>query len=293
MIKMWSQYGGWIILVGTVAVIIALIVADIVGVLKQGLAMTIVTTILVATTMYYSLLNRRLLENNQLLLAATDSPKVTLAIRPWNKDKKQYVFVIENVGTGIAFDIKLKMLSNPILMLDLELNLKTACAEIKPIPPKQDYKLLIETGWWIPQDRETSFDIEVSYTNSQRTKLPSENFSLSIEASRYYLQGDLVAERLGEIVDHIKEIANQSSSTNTTDSFSTSDAQIEQERREKEAQERLAQEQEWREKEAQERLAQEQEWREKEEQERLAQEQEWREKEEQEWREKAKRVRAG
>ena len=238
MIKMWSQYGGWIILVGTVAVIIALIVADIVGVLKQGLAMTIVTTILVATTMYYSLLNRRLLENNQLLLAATDSPKVILAIRPWNKDKKQYVFVIENVGTGIAFDIKLKMLSNPILMLDLELNLKTACAEIKPIPPKQDYKLLIEAEWWTPQQRETSFDIEVSYTNSQRTKLPSEKFSLSIEASRYYLQGDLVAERLGEIVDHIKEIANQSSSTNTTDSFSTSDAQIEQERREKEEQER-------------------------------------------------------
>ena len=268
---MWSQYGGWIILVGTVAVIIALIVADIVGVLKQGLAMTIVTTILVATTMYYSLLNRRLLENNQLLLAATDSPKVILAIRPWNKDKKQYVFVIENVGTGIAFDIKLKMLSNPILMLDLELNLKTACAEIKPIPPKQDYKLLIEAEWWTPQQRETSFDIEVSYTNSQRTKLSSEKFSLSIEASRYYLQDDLVAERLGEIVDHIKEIANQSSSTNTTDSFSTSDAQIEQERREKEEQERLAQEQERREKE----------------------EQEWREKEEQEWREKAKRVRAG
>ena len=285
MIKMWSQYGGWIILVGTVAVIIALIVADIVGVLKQGLAMTIVTTILVATTMYYSLLNRRLLENNQLLLAATDSPKVILAIRPWNKDKKQYVFVIENVGTGIASDIKLEMLSNQPLMLNSELDLIVACAEIKPIPPKQDYKLLIETEEWEPKERKASFDIEVSYTNSQRTKLPPEKFSLSIEASHHYLQGDLVAERLGEIVDHIKEIANQSSSTNTTDSFSTSDAQIEQERREKEEQERLAQEQE--------RLAQEQEWREKEEQERLAQEQEWREKEEQEWREKAKRVRAG
>ena len=209
--KKWSRYGGSIILVVTVAIIIVFVYAGETLKPYQGLAMVIVTTILVATTMYYSLLNWRLLENNQLLLAATDSPKVILAIRPWNTGKKQYVFVIENVGTGIASDIKLEMLSNQPLMLNSELDLMVACAEIKPIPPKQDYKLLIEAEKWEPKERKTSFDIEVSYTNSQRTKLPPEKFSLSIEASHHYLQGDLVAEHLGEIADHIKEIADPSS----------------------------------------------------------------------------------
>ena len=171
---------------------------------NEGLVMASVTTILVGTTIYYSLLNKRLLD-------ATDLPKIILDIRPWNTKKQQYVFVIENVGTGIASDIKLEMLSNQPLMLNSELDLIVACAEIKPIPPKQDYKLLIETEEWEPKERKASFDIEVSYTNSQRTKLPPEKFSLSIEASHHYLQGDLVAERLGEIADHIKEIADPSS----------------------------------------------------------------------------------
>ena len=176
---------------------------------NEGLVMASVTTILVATTIYYSLVNKRLFD-------ATDSPKVILDIRPWNAKKQQYVFVIANVGTGIAFDITLEMLSNSPLMLDQNLSLANACAEIKSIPPKQDYKLVIETETWEPKDRQTSFEIKVSYTNSQKTNLPSEQFSLSIEASRHYLQGDLVAERLGEIADQIKEIADQSPNTNTT-----------------------------------------------------------------------------
>ena len=231
------------VIVGMVIIGLLVWIRDVVN-NNEGLVMVIVTTFLVLTTMYYSLLNRRLLENNQLLLAATDSPKVILAIRPWNRGKKQYVFVIENVGTGIASNIKLKMLGNYPLMLNSELDLMAACAEIKPISPKQDYKLLIETETWEPKDRKMSFDIEVSYTNSQRTKLPPEKFSLSIEASHHYLQGDLVAERLGEIADHIKVIANQSSSTNTTDSLPTLDEQEEQERiaqAMQEEQERIAQ----------------------------------------------------
>ena len=204
----WRQHKDIICFIAVGVVIIGLLVC-IRGAVNnnEGLVIVIVTTALVLTTMYYSLLNKR-------LLAATDLPKVILAIRPWNTGKKQYVFVIENVGTGIASDIELKMLGNHPLMLDnLELDLMAACAAIKPIPPKQDYKLLIETEGWKPQDRKTSFDIEVSYTNSQGRKLPPEQFSLSIEASRHYLQGDLVAERLGEIVDHIKikKITDQSS----------------------------------------------------------------------------------
>ena len=176
---------------------------------NEGLVMVIVTTVLVLTTMYYSLLN-------QLLLAATDSPKVILAIRPWNTGKKQYVFVMENVGTGIAFDTKLKVLGQNAFMLNETSDLMNTCTEIKVIPPKQDYKLLIETEGWTAQQRKMSFDIKVSYTNSQGRKLPPEQFSLSIEASHYYLQGDLVAERLGEIVDHIETIANQSSAPKDT-----------------------------------------------------------------------------
>ena len=202
MIKMWSQYGGRIILGGTVVIIIVLIIADKTEKVNQGLAMVIVTTILVATTMYYSLLNQRLLD-------ATDSPKVILDIRPWNTDKEQYVFVIENVGTGIAFDIKIEMLRGQPLMLNSELSLEEVCAKINPIPPKQNYKLSIEAENWEPEKRKTSYDIKVSYKNS-RDKKCSKEFSLSIDAIHYYLQGDLVAERLGEIADHTKEIANQS-----------------------------------------------------------------------------------
>ena len=122
-----------------------------------------------------------------------------------------------------------------------------------------------------------------SYKNS-RDKKCSKEFSLSIDAIHYYLQGDLVAERLREIAVHAKEIANQSSSTNTTDSFPTFDDQIKQERlaqaireeqEEQEEQERLAQaiREEQEEQEEQERLAQEvrEEQEEQEEQERLAQ----------------------
>ena len=209
--------------------------------MSQGLAMVIVTTILVATTMYYSLLNQRLLD-------ATDSPKVILDIRPWNTDKEQYVFIIENVGTGIASDIKLEMLSNQPLMLNSKLSLADACAKINPIPPNQNYKLLIETETWEPKDRKTSFDIEVSYTNSQRTKLPPAKFSLSIEASQHYLQGDLAAEFLRKIADNTEKTTNQSSNTNTTDSLPTFDEQIKKERLAQAEQARLvqeAQEAEW------------------------------------------------
>ena len=200
--KKWSRYGGSIILVVTVAIIIVFVYAGETLMPYQGLAMVIVTTILVATTMYYSLLNQRLLD-------ATDSPKVILDIRPWNTDKEQYVFVIENVGTGIAFDIKIEMLRGQPLMLNSELSLEEACAKINPIPPKQNYKLSIEAENWEPEKRKTSYDIKVSYKNS-RDKKCSKEFSLSIDAIHYYLQGDLVAERLGEIADHTKEIANQS-----------------------------------------------------------------------------------
>ena len=105
-------------------------------------------TALVLTTMYYSLLNKRLYLLNERLLAATDLPKVILDIRPWNTGKKQYVFVIENVGTGIALDIEIKMLSDTPLMLNSKLSLEDACAKINLMPPKQNYKLLIEAEDW-------------------------------------------------------------------------------------------------------------------------------------------------
>ena len=220
---------------------------------------------------------------NERGLDATDLPKVILDIRPWNTDKKQYVFVIENVGTGIALDIEIKMLSDIPLMLNSKLSLEDACAKINLMPTKQNYKLLIEAENWDDEKSKTSYRIKVSYKNS-RDKKCSKEFSLSIDAIHYYLQGDLVAERLREIAVHAKEIANQSSSTNTTDSFPTFDDQIKQERlaqaireeqEEQEEQERLAQaiREEQEEQEEQERLAQEvrEEQEEQEEQERLAQ----------------------
>ena len=200
--KMWSQYGGRIILGGTVVIIIVLIIADNTEKVSQGLAMVIVTAVLASITMYYALLNQRLLD-------ATNSPKVILDIRPWNTDKEQNVFVIENIGTGIALDIKIEMLSGQPLMLNSELSLEDVCNKINPIPPKQNYKLLIEAKNWGPEKRKTSYDIKVSYKDSRNNRC-SKEFNLSIDAIHYYLQGDLVAERLGEIADHTKAITNQS-----------------------------------------------------------------------------------
>ena len=244
----WRQQKDIIYFVVVGVVIIGLLVC-IRGVVNnnEGLVIVIVTTALVLTTMYYSLLNKRLYLLNERLLAATDLPKVILDIRPWNTGKKQYVFVIENVGTGIALDIEIKMLSDTPLMLNSKLSLEDACAKINLMPPKQNYKLLIEAQDWDDEKNKRSYRIKVSYKNS-RDKKCSKEFSLSIDAIHYYLQGDLVAERLREIAVHAKEIANQSSSTNTT----TPDEQEEQERiaravrEQQEEQERIAREQqEW------------------------------------------------
>ena len=247
----WRQQKDIIYFVVVGVVIIGILVC-IRGVVNnnEGLVIVIVTTALVLTTMYYSLLNKRLYLLNERLLAATDLPKVILDIRPWNTGKKQYVFVIENVGTGIALDIEIKMLSDTPLMLNSKLSLEDACAKINLMPPKQNYKLLIEGQDWDDEKNKRSYRIKVSYKNS-RDKKCSKEFSLSIDAIHYYLQGDLVAERLREIAVHAKEIANQSSSTNTT----TPDEQEEQEwiaravREQQEEQERIAravrEQQEW------------------------------------------------
>ena len=190
----------------------------------DGLVMAIVTTILVATTMYYSWLNRCLLENTNL-------PKMVLYIRPWSKYVQQHIFFIENVGTGIAFDIKLEVLDNQPFMLNSDLSLMDAsCAEISSMPPNKDYKILIKSEKWTVEKRKTRYKIKVRYTNSQRKEF-SEVFSLSIEETRDYLQDDLVAEFLREIAVHAKGIANQSPDTQTTDGSTPNiDAQIEEEK---------------------------------------------------------------
>lgn len=225
----WRQHKAIIItIIGAVFIILVLWWIRKIVNKNQGLVMAIVTTVLVVTTIYYSWLNKRLLE-------ITDLPKIILDIRPWRRYEQQHMFVIENIGTGIAFDIQLKVLGNQPFMLNPNLSLMdTPCAKISSMPPKQDYKTLIESEEWGPEKRKTLYKIEVSYTNSQGKKF-SDEFNLSIDASRYHLQDDLVAEFLREIAIHTKEIANQSPDTQTTDGSTPSvQDQIEKQRREKE-----------------------------------------------------------
>ena len=186
---------------------------------NDGLVMAIVTTILIATTMYYSWLNRCLLET-------TDMPKVVVYIRPWKKYAEQHVLIIENLGTGTAFNIRFdKVDTSFILQKNPELYLADIpCIKegIDYMPPKQDYKTFIESTGLTDGQRNRSYEIKVDYTNSQGKKF-TDSFNLNIGVNLHYFHEYPVVEHLEEIAihakqiaSHTKQIANQPSNTQST-----------------------------------------------------------------------------
>ena len=169
----------------------------------DGLVMAIVTTILIATTMYYSWLNKCLLET-------TDMPKVVVYIRPYKKYAEQHVLIIENLGTGPAFNIRFKEV-DPSFMLqkDSELYLVgIPCIKegIDYMSPKQDYKTFIDSTELTEDQRNRSYKIEIDYTNSQGKKFTG-SFNLNIGMTLHYFHEYPVVEHLEEIAIHTKQIA--------------------------------------------------------------------------------------
>ena len=169
----------------------------------EGLVMAIVTTILIATTMYYSWLNKCLLET-------TDMPKVVVYIRPYKKYAEQHVLIIENLGTGTAFNIRFHEVDTSfILQKDPDLYLADipCIAEgVDYMPPKQDYKTFIDSTKLTDGQRDRSYKIKVDYTNSQGKKF-TDSFNLNIGVTLHYFHEYPGVEHLGEIAIHTKQIA--------------------------------------------------------------------------------------
>ena len=147
------------------------------------LVMAIVTTILIATTMYYSWLTKEIMETY-------NTPNIKITIEPhqyahittestdiWNKGKLEanlYTIAIENIGTGAAKEIKITKDPFPCLKLNEVLQKST-------IYPKQRYELIM-----IKEDIEKKaingfIEYKISYkslTNKERKG----SFKISITA---------------------------------------------------------------------------------------------------------------
>ena len=169
----------------------------------DGLVMAIVTTILIATTMYYSWLNKCLLET-------TDMPRIVVYIRPYIKYAAQHVLIIENLGTGTAFNIEFNEV-DPSFMLQKGSELYLAdlpCIKqgIDYMPPKQDYKAFIDSTGLTDAQRNKSYKIKVDYTNSQGKKFTG-SFDLNIGVTLHYFHEHPVVEHLEDIAIYAKQIA--------------------------------------------------------------------------------------
>ena len=110
----------------------------------DGLVMAIVTTILIATTMYYSWLTKEIMETY-------NTPNIKITIEPflyaitaestdtWNKGKLEgnlHTIAIENIGTGAAKEIKITKDPFPGLKFNEAFQKST-------IYPKQRYELIM------------------------------------------------------------------------------------------------------------------------------------------------------
>ena len=227
-----SQHELWIIPLVAVLVIIGLVILENTGMLNQGLAMVIVTTILAAITMYYALLNKRLLELNQSVLKlnqrvleVTTDPQVVVYIRPWQQYVQQDVLVIENIGNGIAFDIHFEVLDQKLFQLKSDLyftDLPCVAKGIKSMSPKQHYKTLIESTDLSEEQRRSDYKIKVNYVNSQGRPL-SDTFTLNINENLHYLYENPLAEHLKKLAENTDKIASQSSNARNQPSHSAID----------------------------------------------------------------------
>ena len=137
-------------------------------------------------------------------------PKVVVYIRPYNKYAEQHVLIIENLGTGTAFNIRFSEVDTSfILKRDPDLYLADIpCIKegIDYMPPKQDYKTFIDSTRLTDGQRDRFYKIKVDYTNSRHKKF-TDSFDLNIGVTLHYFHEYPVVEHLGEIAIHTKQIA--------------------------------------------------------------------------------------
>ena len=145
------------------------------------LVMAIVTTILIATTMYYSWLTKKIMETYS-------TPNIKITIEPnqyahittestdiWNKGKLEvnlYTIAIENIGTGAAKEIKIKKDPFPNLKLNEVL-------QKSKIYPKQRYELITSKATIEKKAINGFIEYEISYKSSTDKEI-KDSFKISI-----------------------------------------------------------------------------------------------------------------
>ena len=124
--------------------------------------------------------------------------------------RPQHVLIIENLGTGTAFNIEFNDV-DPSFMLQKDSELYLAdlpCIKqgIDYMPPKQDYKAFINSTGLTDAQRNKSYKIKVDYTNSQGKKFTG-SFDLNIGVTLHYFHEPPVVEHLEDIAICARQIA--------------------------------------------------------------------------------------
>ena len=164
----------------------------------DGLVMAIVTTILIATTMYYSWLTKEIMETY-------NTPNIKITIEPfpyahitaestdtWNKGKLEgnlHTIAIENIGTGAAKEIKITKDPFPGLKLNEAFQNST-------IYPKQRYELIMskediekkaingfieyKISYKSPTNKEIKGSFKISITAINLTPVPTLGYDITL-----------------------------------------------------------------------------------------------------------------
>lgn len=79
----------------------------------NGLVTAIATVLLALTTIYYAYVTRGLLKENVLLRRASDQPQMVAFVTPHNEIGSIVDMIVQNVGTGPAYDVSIELIGNP------------------------------------------------------------------------------------------------------------------------------------------------------------------------------------
>lgn len=147
----------------------------------DGLVMAIVTTILIATTMYYSWLTKKIMEtyNTPNIKITIEPHKIaqvaTESIDMWKTGKLEVnlcTIAIENTGTGAAKEVKIKKDPFP----DLKFN---EVFQKSKIYPKQRYELIVSKATIEKNAINGFIEYEISYKSSTDKEI-KDSFKISI-----------------------------------------------------------------------------------------------------------------
>ena len=149
---------------------------------NDGAVIGIVTLILMGITAYYAYLTRRLLK-------AADTPEIVISLRPHEKSVYLVMLCIENVGTGVAHDVKFTTDPPSVPRLDIPFEkigfLKSGISYFEP--GRKIEQFLVSVINKFDELKQTQLKITVTYkdsTNHKREQIFHLDFSEGVGFSQ-------------------------------------------------------------------------------------------------------------